>query len=232
MDLDSLKKQLSENGIDYSSWGKAATKTVENLLDEIKRGETTFTKFEGRLLRQVTGIGAHIYFKNGKKLLKLREEKQVFPDGSIRVRDFARSVGGKIKFGENEFNALKREIKEELGIDGNYEIKKIGENNYLLNSPSYPGLLTRSITYMFEVYLLPEQFNEAGYTEKDNGIISYFIWNEYFKINFLWRIVYKIYCPLLRFVETLGFHKGRQEYVLGHLNKLYSKNDYKKSIGK
>lgn len=33
-----------------------------------------------------------------------------------------------------------------------------------------------------------------------------------------WHIVYKTYPPLLRILEKLGFHKGRQKYPLGFLD--------------
>ncbi len=34
----------------------------------------------------------------------------------------------------------------------------------------------------------------------------------------IWKIVYLIYPPLLRILEKLGFHKGRQKYPIGFLD--------------
>jgi hypothetical protein len=48
--------------------------------------------------------------------------------------------------------------------------------------------------------------------------------------NFLWKIIYKVYPPLLRFLEKTKFHKGRQPYRLGTLNKKYTKKDLEKFL--
>jgi len=45
------------------------------------------------------------------------------------------------------------------------------------------------------------------------------------KVKLIWRIIYIIYPPILRVLEKLGFHKGRQDFKLGFLNKQYSVND-------
>ncbi len=41
-----------------------------------------------------------------------------------------------------------------------------------------------------------------------------------------WKIVYKIYPPILRFLESLKIHSGRQPYLLGKLKPKYNKKDF------
>lgn len=43
--------------------------------------------------------------------------------------------------------------------------------------------------------------------------------NKNSKYGKIWKIVYTIYPPLLRILERLGFHKGRQKYSVGFLDK-------------
>jgi hypothetical protein len=53
--------------------------------------------------------------------------------------------------------------------------------------------------------------------------------------NKWWKIIYFIYPPILRILEKLGFHKGRQLYLIGILdkNKISPKNfeEYLKDLG-
>lgn len=45
------------------------------------------------------------------------------------------------------------------------------------------------------------------------------------KSKFFWKVVYFFWPPLIRCIETLGFHDFRQKYLLGRLNYSYDKND-------
>lgn len=45
------------------------------------------------------------------------------------------------------------------------------------------------------------------------------------KKKLIWRIIYRVWPPVLRVLETLKIHNYRQPWLLGHLNKKYSKSD-------
>jgi len=45
-----------------------------------------------------------------------------------------------------------------------------------------------------------------------------------------WSIVYATYPSLLREIERLGFHSGRQPYVLGRLNPRYQAEDLRRHL--
>ena len=177
--IDSLRAQLQNNGIDLSKWGQKGTKTVEQLFEEIEEGETEMTKdVDGKLLRKVLGVGADIFFTDGDQTYKLKEEKQVFDDGSVRVRDFARGVSEKMKFGEYSHDAMARGIQEELGIMSNIYLEEIETIVETKDSPSYPGLMSHYIVDIFKVNLVPRQYKPEGYIEKRDGITTYFIWTK------------------------------------------------------
>ena len=46
----------------------------------------------------------------------------------------------------------------------------------------------------------------------------------------LWRFVYVTYPPLLRLLERIGFHTGRQPFRIGVLNKKYTLDDFRRHL--
>jgi hypothetical protein len=61
--IEKLKIQLEEAGIDVTSWGTGKAKTLDNLLAEVKGGETVLeTSDDGELLRVVVVGGADLYY--------------------------------------------------------------------------------------------------------------------------------------------------------------------------
>jgi len=55
---------------------------------------------------------------------------------------------------------------------------------------------------------------------------------EKLKPKLIWRIVYKIWPPILRVLERLKFHNYKQPWVLGRLNKEYSSDDLRRLLDK
>lgn len=46
------------------------------------------------------------------------------------------------------------------------------------------------------------------------------------EVSLFWKIVYVVYPPILRVLEKVGVHKGRQDYRLGYLDKKYAQSDF------
>lgn len=42
------------------------------------------------------------------------------------------------------------------------------------------------------------------------------------KVKLIWRIIYIVYPPFLRVLEKVKIHEGRQNFLLGYLNKKYN----------
>jgi hypothetical protein len=130
-EVDSLRNQLESFGIDTTTWGTGEAKTIEHLYKEIKNGETILVVNDaGELLRKVIVGGTDVYYTSPEgKRYHLKEEKQVFKDGRERRRNLETSVGGKIKPNEDPKDATMREIKEELGIVSEIDLKEMGGQN-------------------------------------------------------------------------------------------------------
>lgn len=45
------------------------------------------------------------------------------------------------------------------------------------------------------------------------------------KVRLFWNLAYRVWPPIIRVVEKLGFHDFRQKYLLGHLNANYNKQN-------
>ncbi len=175
-----LKTQLGNAGIDISVWGTGKAKTIDHLKKEIDEGETILeTNESGELIRLLTVAGADIYYmsKDGKQY-RLKEEKQIFKDGRERQRNLEQAISEKIKPVEDPDIAIIRGIKEELGIESEINLEKIESTKNTVESPSYPGLKTEYSIHKFKAVLNDEQFNPDGYTEIQDGITTYFIWEE------------------------------------------------------
>lgn len=177
--IELLKAQLQNNGIDLSKWGQGDAKTVEQLFEEIEEGETELIKdIDGKLVRKVLCVGADIYYTDGDKTFRLKEEKQMFADGRVRVRDFGRAVSEKMKFGEYSHDAMVRGIQEELGISSNVSLQEIETVVETKDSPSYPGLTSNYVVDVFKVELVPRQYKPEGYVEERDGLTTYFVWEQ------------------------------------------------------
>lgn len=178
--ISELRRQLEEKGIDTSLWGKGEAKTLGHLQKEIDGGETFLVLDEsGELLRRLMIVGADIYYtsKDGKRY-RLKEDRQVFNDGRERRRDYGHAVSEKMQIDEDPGVAMIRGIREELGIEGDIDLKKTVADEKRISSPSYPGLNSHYIRYGFEVLLNEEQFNIDGYVEEQEDKRTYFVWEE------------------------------------------------------
>lgn len=176
----SVAQQLEDAGIDVSNWGKGGAKTIEHLQREIDSGEAELvTNEQGELLRKVTIGQADVFYisPEGKKFY-LKEEKQIFKDGRKRERELDPSIAEKMKPDESPAEAIERGIREELGVEGELEIKQIGVDEEINESPSFPGLKSQYSLYKFEAMFNDDQFNPDGYIEEQEDKNTYFVWEE------------------------------------------------------
>jgi len=178
--IKSLRSQLENAGINISNWGTGKAKTIEHLQKEIEEGETVLTTNEnGELIRNLNVVSSDIYYisKEGKQY-RLKEEKQVFQDGRERKRGLEYAISEKIKADEDPEKAIIRGIEEELGIEGDIKTNKIEIEINTIESPSYPGLKTEYNIHKFKTILNEKQFNPNGYIERQDGLTTFFVWEE------------------------------------------------------
>ncbi len=179
--IEALKRLLLESGVDISNWGQGTAKPVEKLQKEIDEGECVLMKNEkGELIRKVSLACVYVYYKNSDgKTFVLKEDRQVFKNGSIGKRTLQNSVTEKMKAGETPLEAAKRGLMEELGITEDFNLKYLEqiEDESEITS-SYRGLKSERIKEMFEVTLNDNQYSPDGYQEIQEDKTTYFKWEK------------------------------------------------------
>jgi len=53
---------------------------------------------------------------------------------------------------------------------------------------------------------------------------------EYYSRKIIWKIIYRVWLPVLRLIELLKLHNSRQKYFLGHLSSNYNKESFNKFL--
>lgn len=170
---------LKKYSIDTTIWGQGDSKTRENLLEELKLGESNLVEKEGLLVRVERGVILNVYFDN----LKLIEDRQVFNDGRVRRRNISTSIGEKLKPKETPLVGARRALKEELGIVTSGKLIPRStiftiEDRTLVPSTSFPGLWTKRTLWGTEVTLTSEYYKPEGYVEIQKDKRTHFTWRE------------------------------------------------------
>jgi len=179
MTQEKLIEFLKAGNVSINEWGKGEAKTIEHLLEEINSGEAEISYKDGKILRIAYGAVLDVYYRDGNRILKLKELKQVFKDGRERSRSLDVSIGEKMKPDEHSLDAVNRALREEL---------QITEKLYLVAMPlvvkgpvpsvSFPGLLTKYIMHAWYVYLPKHLYKPEGYIEEQSDKTNYFVWEE------------------------------------------------------
>lgn len=140
--LVDLQVWLSRNDIPCASWGSGGTKTVKNLWDEVRSGETRLV--ENPCSRQVAVVKVEIEVA-GRRLV---EAEQLMVNGAKRKRNSPPTE--KMKPGESASDAALRCVVEELGVEaGEFSVaaESVLVTTERQESPSYPGLPTEYLLY-------------------------------------------------------------------------------------
>jgi len=179
---EQLEQVLARHDIEVAAWGKGAAKRVDDLLAELRGGESRLhMDQEGRLFRCVAVIGVDVFFIDPhdprQGMLRLVESEQIFKAGGRRRRRLRTSLGEKQLPGESAEAAAKRAIEEELGLPASKLIlRKTGAEVVESESESYPGLTsTRHLTF-FECALPLPLFDPSGYEERQDQKTITFAW--------------------------------------------------------
>ncbi len=177
--LAALEHLLAEHEVSVAAWGTGEAKTVEDLLVEVKSGESRLlTDADGFLWRNVSVVGVDVFFIDPRQgMLHLFEAEQRFRSGRRRARQLRTSIAEKQLPGESPPTAARRAIEEELGLStaGLMLIEK-GSEVIEEDSSSFPGLHSRrSLTY-FECALSSRLFDPDGYEEHQADKTTSFAW--------------------------------------------------------
>lgn len=181
MTSDELNNFLQTHRIPIEQWGMGEAKSVQDLLLEIERGETTFVEMQGELFRHVKVLNlAIIHVADDGMIYRLYEDHQKFSDGRIRTRKrmLGTAVSEKMLIHEEPEQALQRALKEELQINSLYGIDTMQTVTETKESSSYPGLKTKYDFYVGTVTLSKGDYSPEGYSEfeESTGITTELKW--------------------------------------------------------
>ena len=183
-EAEKLFMLLAHARVPLMKWGRGASKTFNDLLQEKLNGEAEIgMDWDGSLCRKIRVLLLDVLYHNVKqhKLYYLVEDRQILEGRNETIhREKSCSVSEKLKTNENADEAsIARALKEELGIEGGVYFELTQVINEKRWSKNYPGLKTWSQNSRFTVFLSDDQYNPKGYVEHRDGITTYFEWREY-----------------------------------------------------
>lgn len=178
--VEALADLLVAAGVDLSTWGTGSAKTVAQLLNEMRTGESQVTFHpETGVQRAVRVAWVDVIYLDGQgNIYQLVEDRQEYRDGRLRKRQLPSSLGEKFKPGENPDDAAARALQEELGVTTFKSLHAVGQEQELFTPDSYPGLATNYETYSFVAVLDDQGFKADGYIEPQADKVNYYIWEQ------------------------------------------------------
>lgn len=170
-----LESCLSEHQIDPSKWVGV---TLQNLYDDLHKGECSLEIKEGKLHRRINVVSVHCFHTNhNQERFRLIEEKQILPNGDTRQRGYP-FVSETMKPDESPHDAAVRALAEELQISDpelQFQPSPEDDEDKIKESTSYIGIHGRYIVYHFKTDIPSRLFRER-YVELENGTETHFSW--------------------------------------------------------
>jgi len=167
MEMQELLRILTSNGLSTEHWFL----TEEELLEEINNGDSAL---DNKGIRHF--VVGQCRIGRPDSVDELLEVKQIFIDGRIRERMIP--VSGKLKFNEDPFEGMKRELKEELDLEDKHLVSlELISKTFIPDNvaPSYIGLPTTCMQYVFRL-VLPIEAIKSEYMEIASDRTSFFEW--------------------------------------------------------
>ncbi|MDE2037771.1 MAG: NUDIX domain-containing protein [Patescibacteria group bacterium] len=179
---DDLRWVLTRfGGIPVDRWGSAGAKSVSDLMEEIKMGESFLHMVKGCLVRVTERSVVDIWLPQGRSLLHLRERGHELPGGGIKPVHRAESLSRKKRLNESPEETARRGMREELGIAGGFSLffleRKSGDSRLFAGKQAYPYLSSFRITNHF-ICQLPKALRKKSYRTEHNGCTLVFEWEK------------------------------------------------------
>jgi hypothetical protein len=163
------------HALPINDYGKGKAKSFQQLLDEIKNGETEIVWMDNQPIRLLRIVFLKVSYQ-GKFLV---EDRQEFPDGRVRYRGIE-GISEKLFPQEEPDKAVYRALQEELGFQleelQDLPIKFLGQELSKKESPSYPGLESHYDIFKYEIYLSDNHYKPEYIELFQDGQKTYFSW--------------------------------------------------------
>lgn len=183
IELDGLISILYDAKLPMNLWGSknTGTKTINNLLDEIKNGESKlFLNQSGEIERHVNiALIDVIHIADQFVVYGLVERNQTLKNGKSINRELPTTLVTKMVEGDLPDVAAKQSLFEYLKvtpeqIDEFFEFKTRVDK---MRSKSYPGLQTHYHTQPFMASINSTMFNPDGYEYNYDNKTNYYSWD-------------------------------------------------------
>jgi hypothetical protein len=172
-----LTAWLQAHQVDITTWGQGGAKSVEDLWREVQQAESAL--YQEAPLRRVQVV--ELFIEDGG--CRLIEAAQILNSGQVRRRNQPPSE--KMLPGEDPFATARRCLAEELAITEEAHIcfpeQQVRERHELIESTSYPGLVTGFTFYRVAVQvhnLPPADFTttNAAHSHGDPVVAHHWRW--------------------------------------------------------
>lgn len=174
-----LVEILTKARVPLDEYGQGAAKTIQNLHKELMSGESVMHvsgNFE--LTRDVNVVWIDVLCTHSSgNVYILREDRQVFKDGRVRMRSTPSSLGEKMQAGEDLDTAICRALEEEIGVTAIDSLYKIGEEKEKFTPPTYPGLESTYSSHTYVVVIPESAYSPDGYVEHQTEKDNYYVWD-------------------------------------------------------
>lgn len=175
---DELLSRLIDGKIPVDAYGVGNAKTLSHLLAEINEGESIVTiDVRGIVRRQVTVLWVDVIctLSNGDVHI-LKEDRQEFKDGRVKVRNLTSSLGEKLKPSETINEGVMRALQEEIGAEEVDNLYETGYEEKTFIPETFPGIESTYSMHKFACVIPEQAFVPEGYVEKQHDKTNYYTW--------------------------------------------------------
>lgn len=156
---------LQKYDIDIQDWNhKKGHKTVEQLAEELNKGESKLELIDDHLMRLVKVSSIDVKFKLGEQYFQLIEDKQILFSGAIKTRNL-NTITEKVKINEEFLAGAYRGLAEEIGLNINSGLNFIKETSFKQQSPNYPNLISHYQVFNYELILGEQELGLIRFSE-------------------------------------------------------------------
>ena len=175
---DEIIHLLRKYKIPFEFWNGQSGKNIDDLVRSIYSGEVTLEAMSDGLIQHVNVAVVTVRFLLDGQWLELREDRQEFPDGTVKCRKFSGSLGEKIRGNETPLKAAKRGLIEELGFPTHIKYRMVSgkiEVTPRRISDWYSGLTDVYHRHHF-LCVIPPELYKPEYVELYLNKRIYFKW--------------------------------------------------------
>ncbi len=177
MERHELIDLLSKNGVDHGRFGQGKAKSLNDLLEEVEKGETVLAEENGHLLRRIIVLNVDVFVDIEGTRRHLVEDQQIFDDGRVRRRNRSSSIAETLRSDEDALAAVPRAVWEEIQVRKFTLLTPVPATSLeKVESPSYPGLITEYSLSKVDILIPLEEYKVEGYHEREKDLVTYFVW--------------------------------------------------------